>query len=176
MTCGCIDVETLARDRDQLWAEAKARFEAGSVWWLDTAELIQLASDQQVDRYEGDPGKKSSLRGSKRGRACPSARCSKNALPSRRPSGRKRTRSGRRGACEPKAGAVSRAGGEPPGLALPKGGGVMFPVIQCGVLFRSCLKKRRSPESHLRLSQFMAASAAYDDSLLNSPLTEWKRK
>ena len=55
VTCGCIAVETLARDRDQLWAEAKARFEAGSVWWLDTAELIQLASDQQVDRYEGDP-------------------------------------------------------------------------------------------------------------------------
>jgi hypothetical protein len=110
VTCGCIAVETLARDRDQLWAEAKARFEAGSVWWLDTAELIQLASDQQVDRYEGDPGKKSSLRGSKRGRACPSARCSKNALPSRRPSGRKRTRSGRRGACEPKAGSGFESG------------------------------------------------------------------
>jgi predicted P-loop ATPase len=45
----------VARDRDQLWAEAKARFDAGSVWWMDTAELIQLASDQQVDRYEGDP-------------------------------------------------------------------------------------------------------------------------
>ena len=55
VSCGCIDVETLACDREQLWAEAKARFEAGSVWWLDTAELIQLASDQQVDRYEGDP-------------------------------------------------------------------------------------------------------------------------
>jgi hypothetical protein len=55
VSCGCIDVETLARDRDQLWAEAKARFEAGSVWWLDTVELVQLASDQQVDRYEGDP-------------------------------------------------------------------------------------------------------------------------
>jgi predicted P-loop ATPase len=55
LTCGRIDVEALASDRDQLWAEAKARFEAGSVWWLETAELVQLASDQQVDRYEGDP-------------------------------------------------------------------------------------------------------------------------
>ena len=55
VTCGRIDIEALARDRDQLWAEAKARFEAGSVWWLETAELVQLASDQQVDRYEGDP-------------------------------------------------------------------------------------------------------------------------
>jgi putative DNA primase/helicase len=48
-------VKALARDRDQLWAEAKARFEAGSVWWLEAAELVQLAPDQQVDRYEGDP-------------------------------------------------------------------------------------------------------------------------
>lgn len=55
VACGRIDVDALVRDRDQLWAEAKVRFEAGSVWWLDTAELIQLASDQQVDRYEGDP-------------------------------------------------------------------------------------------------------------------------
>jgi predicted P-loop ATPase len=31
--------------RDQLWAEAKARFESGSVWWLDTPDLVQLASD-----------------------------------------------------------------------------------------------------------------------------------
>jgi predicted P-loop ATPase len=55
VACGRIDVEALARDRDQLWAEAKARFDGGSVWWLETAALIQLASDQQVDRYEGDP-------------------------------------------------------------------------------------------------------------------------
>jgi len=57
VACGRIDADAVARDRDQLWAEAeaKARFDAGSVWWMDTAELIQLASDQQVDRYEGDP-------------------------------------------------------------------------------------------------------------------------
>jgi predicted P-loop ATPase len=55
ITCGRIDTDALARDRDQLWAEAKARFDSGSVWWLETAELVQLASDQQGDRYEGDP-------------------------------------------------------------------------------------------------------------------------
>jgi predicted P-loop ATPase len=55
ITCGGIDVEHLARDRDQLWAEAKARFDADCVWWLDTAELVQMASDEQAERYEGDP-------------------------------------------------------------------------------------------------------------------------
>jgi len=55
VACGRIDVDGLARDRDQLWAEAKARFDAGVVWWLETVELVQMATDQQVDRYEGDP-------------------------------------------------------------------------------------------------------------------------
>ena len=45
----------LARDRDQLWAEAKARFDTGCVWWLDSAELVRMASDEQAERYEGDP-------------------------------------------------------------------------------------------------------------------------
>ena len=53
--CGRIDVDALAHDRDQLWAEAKERFDAGAVWWMETAELIQMASDQQIDRYEGAP-------------------------------------------------------------------------------------------------------------------------
>ena len=55
VVCGRIDVDALARDRDQLWAEAKVRFDSGSVWWLDTPDLVQLASDQQEARYEGDP-------------------------------------------------------------------------------------------------------------------------
>src|SRR6516225_3342575 len=53
MTCGAIDIDQLARDRDQLWAEAKARFDAGCVWWLDTADRVRMASDQQTERYEG---------------------------------------------------------------------------------------------------------------------------
>ena len=56
IACGRIDVESLAHDRNQLWAEAKVRFDAGSVWWLDSAALVQMASDEQAERYEGDPG------------------------------------------------------------------------------------------------------------------------
>jgi predicted P-loop ATPase len=55
VACGQIDVDALARDRDQLWAEAKTRFESGAVWWLETADLVRMASDQQIERYEGDP-------------------------------------------------------------------------------------------------------------------------
>jgi predicted P-loop ATPase len=31
IACGRIDVDALAQDRNQLWAEAKARFESGAV-------------------------------------------------------------------------------------------------------------------------------------------------
>jgi predicted P-loop ATPase len=55
IACSRIDVDALARDRDQLWAEAKARFESGAVWWLETADLVHMASEHQIDRYEGDP-------------------------------------------------------------------------------------------------------------------------
>jgi predicted P-loop ATPase len=55
IACGRIDVDALARDRDQMWAETRARFDAGAVWWLDSAELIRMASDEQTERYEGDP-------------------------------------------------------------------------------------------------------------------------
>jgi putative DNA primase/helicase len=55
VACGPIDVDALARDRDQPWAEAKTKFDAGAVWWLETIDLAQMAADQQVNRYEGDP-------------------------------------------------------------------------------------------------------------------------
>ncbi|HZT69428.1 MAG TPA: VapE domain-containing protein [Terriglobia bacterium] len=55
ITCGRIAIDELACDRDQLWAEAKLRFDSGAPWWLETAELVQMASDQQIERYEGDP-------------------------------------------------------------------------------------------------------------------------
>ncbi len=48
-------MDALVRDRDQLWAEAMARFNGGCVWWLDTAEFVQMASEEQTERYEGDP-------------------------------------------------------------------------------------------------------------------------
>jgi putative DNA primase/helicase len=37
---GQIDVDGLAGVRDQLWAEAKVRFESGCAWWLDTPGLV----------------------------------------------------------------------------------------------------------------------------------------
>jgi predicted P-loop ATPase len=55
VACGRIEIDELARDRDQLWAEAKIRFDSGATWWLDNAELVKMASDQQIERYEGDP-------------------------------------------------------------------------------------------------------------------------
>jgi predicted P-loop ATPase len=53
--CTRVRVEELARDRDQLWAEALASYRAGEAWWLDTPELNQLAEQEQAERYEGDP-------------------------------------------------------------------------------------------------------------------------
>ncbi len=53
--CGSIDIDHLVRDRDQLWAEAKVRFLSGEKWWLDTPDLIDIATEEQAARYQGDP-------------------------------------------------------------------------------------------------------------------------
>ena len=55
VVCTRILVEDLARDRDQLWAEAVARFRGGAVWWLDSVELNRKAEQEQAERYESDP-------------------------------------------------------------------------------------------------------------------------
>ena len=54
VACGRIDIDALARDRDQLWAEALKLFRDGAKWWLDTDELNRQADAQQQERYEGD--------------------------------------------------------------------------------------------------------------------------
>lgn len=54
VACGEIRIEELARDRDQIWAEAVVRYRSGSVWWLESLVLNQLATREQGDRYEGD--------------------------------------------------------------------------------------------------------------------------
>jgi predicted P-loop ATPase len=53
--CGRIDIEALKRDRDQLWAEAYARYRAGEVWWLDSDELNEAAKQEQDQRYSPGP-------------------------------------------------------------------------------------------------------------------------
>ena len=52
--CGTIDIDALARDRAQLWAEAVARFRAGAIWWIDTPELVAAATAKQDRRYQAD--------------------------------------------------------------------------------------------------------------------------
>lgn len=50
-----VDIDGIVRDRDQLWAEAVARYQNGECWWLDSAELEQLATAEQQERTIDDP-------------------------------------------------------------------------------------------------------------------------
>jgi len=49
-----IDRDALARDRDQLWAEAVHRFQSGCSWWLDAADE-DCAASLVVERTADDP-------------------------------------------------------------------------------------------------------------------------
>ncbi|WP_407667389.1 VapE domain-containing protein [Myxococcus dinghuensis] len=49
--CSHIDTDALARDRDQIWAEAVARFNQGESWWL-TSEEAAGAEQQAALRAE----------------------------------------------------------------------------------------------------------------------------
>ena len=52
--CGTIDIDSLRRDRDMLFAEALWRFEQGEPWWPDREfERVHIAP-QQAARYQGD--------------------------------------------------------------------------------------------------------------------------
>lgn len=58
---GQIDVETLAQWRDQLWAEARAAFEAGEPWWLGEEHEGQRVEDAERHTSE-DPWTNAVLR------------------------------------------------------------------------------------------------------------------
>jgi putative DNA primase/helicase len=49
-----LQLDALERDRDQLWAEAVARFKAGEIWWLER-EVEAFAAEEQEQRRQGDP-------------------------------------------------------------------------------------------------------------------------
>lgn len=55
VSCGRIDCEALARDREQLWAEAVALYDDGAAWWPERAELIEAAAREQEARVSVDP-------------------------------------------------------------------------------------------------------------------------
>ena len=52
---GRIDLDAIKRDKNQLWAEAVSLFNAGTPWWLTDAKTIDAASEEQAERYIGDP-------------------------------------------------------------------------------------------------------------------------
>jgi len=49
-----IDLDALANDRDQLWAEAVYRYWQHATWYLETPELVKLAKTEQDARRETD--------------------------------------------------------------------------------------------------------------------------
>jgi putative DNA primase/helicase len=51
---GAIDLQALARDRDQIWAEACNAYKHGSPWYLADADVERLARIEQSARVEED--------------------------------------------------------------------------------------------------------------------------
>lgn len=53
--CAQVDIESLARDRDQLWAEALVRVRAGESWHITDPEVTAEAEEEQAARRVVDP-------------------------------------------------------------------------------------------------------------------------
>lgn len=53
--CGQIDLDALARDRDQLWAEAFHRYQQGESWHIEDTEVQQQLADEVARRTVSDP-------------------------------------------------------------------------------------------------------------------------
>lgn len=54
IACAAIDVDAIARDRDQLWAEAVALYLGGASWWPASDEERAACDAAQEPRAEGD--------------------------------------------------------------------------------------------------------------------------
>ncbi len=52
---GRVDVAGLRSDRDQLWAEARVRYERGEPWHVNSDELRKLCEQEQRSRVQLDP-------------------------------------------------------------------------------------------------------------------------
>ena len=52
--CKSIKPKLIGCDRDQLWAEAVTLYKAGTPWWLSEKAAVDLAREQQNDRYLDD--------------------------------------------------------------------------------------------------------------------------
>lgn len=52
---GRIDLDGLARDVEQLWAEAVVRYRQGELWHLDSAAVMAESQTEQEARLVGDP-------------------------------------------------------------------------------------------------------------------------
>lgn len=55
VTCGRIDLEALKRDRDALWSEAYALYQAGTPWWDDFEAFREALAVEQENRYQAGP-------------------------------------------------------------------------------------------------------------------------
>lgn len=52
--CQGIDIDALTKDRDQLWAEARHKYEAGARWWPQNDLTVIAARGEQEARYSAD--------------------------------------------------------------------------------------------------------------------------
>ncbi len=52
--CGEIDIAALARDRDQILAEALAEYNDDRHWWLEEESVVLSAAEEQASRFETD--------------------------------------------------------------------------------------------------------------------------
>jgi len=59
---GKIDIDRLAENRDQLFAEATQCFELGDPWWPDAAFEREIIEPQQAARFDGDAWEESIAR------------------------------------------------------------------------------------------------------------------
>jgi predicted P-loop ATPase len=52
--CTAIDLEKLKADREQLWAEACARYKNGEPWHITDPKILKIAEEEQKDRVSLD--------------------------------------------------------------------------------------------------------------------------